>query len=88
MVLRTREQDLAEATEEAARLSARHQSADRRISDAQKARARHATEADTAARQAEEAELRLAAVARDVASADEALAAARDLAARAEETLT
>ncbi|MDA0923386.1 MAG: chromosome segregation protein SMC [Proteobacteria bacterium] len=87
-VLRTREQDLAEATEEAARLSARHQSADRRISDAQKARARHATEADTAAHQAEEAELRLAAVARDVASADEALAAARDLAARAEDTLT
>ena len=87
-VLRTREQDLAEATEEAARLSARHQSADRRVSDAQKARARHAAEAETAARQAEEAELRLAAVARDVATADEALAAARDLAARAEETLT
>ena len=44
------------------------------VLDAQKARARHATEADTAARQAEEAELRLAAVARDVASADEPLA--------------
>ncbi|WP_439136460.1 chromosome segregation protein SMC [Roseicyclus sp.] len=87
-VLRTREQDLAEATEEAARLSARHQSADRRVSDAQKARARHAAEAETAARHAEEADARLAGVARDVIAADEALAAARDLAARAEETLT
>lgn len=87
-VLRTREQDLAEATEEAARLSARHQSADRRVSDAQKARARHAAEAETAARQAIEASDRLAHVTRDVTAAEDALAAARDLAARAEETLT
>ena len=86
-VLRTREQDLAEATEEAARLSARHQSADRRVSDAQKARARHAAEADTAARQAAEAADRLSGVARDVTTAEDALAAARDLAARAEQTL-
>ena len=87
-VLRAREQDLAEATEEAARLSARHQSADRRISDAQKARARHAAEAEAAARQADEADARLFVINRDVATAEEALAAARDLAARAEETLT
>ncbi|NKX45214.1 chromosome segregation SMC family protein [Roseicyclus persicicus] len=87
-VLRAREKDLAEATEEAARLSARHQSAERRVAEAQKARARHAAEAETAARNAEEAALRLSAVTRDVAAAEEALAAARDLAARAEETLT
>ncbi len=86
-VLRTREQDLAEATEEAARLSARHQSADRRVSDAQKARARHAAEAEAAAQQATDAADRLAGVARDVTTAEDALAAARDLAARAEETL-
>ena len=87
-VLRAREQDLADATEEAARLSARHQSAERRVAEAQKARARHAAEAETAGRNAEDAEARLAGITREVAAADEALAAARDLANRAEETLT
>ena len=87
-LLRTREQDLADATEAAARLSARHQSAERRVSDAQKARARHAAEAETAARQAAEAADRLAMIARDVASAEDALAFARDLALGTEHALT
>ena len=87
-LLRTREQDLADATEAAARLSARHQSAERRVSDAQKARARHAAEAETAARQAAEAADRLAMIARDVASAEDALAFARDLAMGTEHALT
>jgi len=87
-ILRQREQDLSEITEEAARLAARHQSADRRVSDAQKALARHRGEADTAARAAQEAEEKLAGVSRQHAQAQEALTAATDLAARAEETLT
>lgn len=86
-VLRAREQDLSDATEEAARLSARHQSAERRVSEAQKAQARHASEAATATRNAEEAATRLSGITREVTSAEEALAAAQDLAARAEETL-
>lgn len=87
-VLRTREQDLAEATEEAARLAARHQSADRRVADAQKARQRHAAEAQSASQAAEEAGNRLGTIARDVEIAETALSQATDLAARAEQTLT
>jgi chromosome segregation protein len=87
-VLRTREQDLTDATEAAARLSARHQSAERRVSEAQKARARHVSEAETATRHAAEAEARLSGITADVAAARDALTAAQDLAARADDTLT
>ncbi|MHA7887408.1 chromosome segregation SMC family protein [Roseicyclus sp.] len=86
-VLRTREQDLSDATEEAARLAARHQSAERRVTEAEKARARHAAEAETATRAAAEATERLAGVVREHEAAGDALEAARDLAARAEDTL-
>jgi len=86
-ILRTREQDLSEATEEAARLSARHQSADRRVSEAQKARVRHEGEAETAANAATQAQDRLVGITREVEAAESALAEANDLAARAEATL-
>ncbi|MEM7723370.1 MAG: AAA family ATPase [Pseudomonadota bacterium] len=86
-VLRQREQDLSEATEDAARLAARHQSADRRVSDAKKAQDRHATEAQSADAAAAEADAKLAGLKQDHATAEAALTAAQDLAARAETTL-
>lgn len=87
-VMRTREHDLSEATEEAARLSARHQSAERRVSEAQKARERHETEAQVATEAATTAADRLSGISREHEVAEAALAAATDLVSRAEMTLS
>ncbi len=75
-------------TEEAARLAARHQSAQRLVDDTAKAADRHGREAEKARAEAEQAEARLAQLAEDHKTAEATLAAATDLAARAEDTLT
>ncbi|MGR3639733.1 chromosome segregation SMC family protein, partial [Alterinioella nitratireducens] len=75
-------------TEDAARLAARHQSAQRAVDETSRAAERHAGEAQKALAEAEAAETRLATLAQDHAAAETALSEATDLAARAEDTLT
>ncbi|MDG4647058.1 AAA family ATPase [Roseibacterium sp. SDUM158017] len=86
-VLGEREGALAMETEAQADLAARHQSADRRIAEAARSRARHDEEARKAAAAARDGVERLAGLTRDVEAAGEALDAATSLAARAEETV-
>ena len=78
----------ASLTEEAARLAARHQSAQRLVDDSARAADRHGTEAEKARAEADQAEARLATLAQEHEEAEAALARATDLSARAEETLT
>ena len=78
----------SDLTEEAARLAARHQSAQRLLDDAARASERHTREAEKASTDAAEAEERLTTLAREHDEAEAELARATDLAARAEETLT
>ncbi|MBS0125793.1 chromosome segregation protein SMC [Thetidibacter halocola] len=86
-VLQARESDLATQTEDMARLSARHQSAQRYLSDCRKTLERAETEANRARETVEQAGETLA-TARDAAEhAIEEQSAAQDLALRAEETL-
>ncbi len=75
-------------TEDAARLAARHQSAQRAVDETSRAAERHAGEAQKALAEAEAAETRLTTLAQDHAAAETALSEATDLAARAEDTLT
>jgi chromosome segregation protein len=86
-VLGEREGALAREIEIQADLAARHQSADRRIEEARKSRARNEAEAEKAGNAARDGVERLAALSRDVEAAGVALQEATDLAARAEETL-
>ncbi len=87
-LLSDREQVLSELTEEAARLAARHQSAERRVADARKSDQRNTQDAETAHAAAAEAADRLQTLDYDHDAAQAGLAAATDLAQRAEETLT
>ena len=75
-------------TEDAARLAARHQSAQRAVDETSRAAERHAGEAQKTLAEAEAAETRLTTLAQDHAAAETALSEATDLAARAEDTLT
>ncbi|MEC3859720.1 AAA family ATPase [Mesobacterium sp. TK19101] len=86
-VLQTRESDLTEITEDVARLAARHQSAQRFLSDSQKTQAKAEGEAVRAREAVEAAQRALAAAkeARVMAEADQARAHA--MAERAEKVL-
>jgi chromosome segregation protein len=86
-VLGEREGALARETELQADLAARHQAADRRITEAQAARTRHEAEAEKASIAARDGVERLASLSRDVENAAKTLQEATDLAARAEATL-
>jgi len=86
-VLAARESDLAEATEDAARLSARHQSAQRLIQDAGLALERALTEAARAETGAEAAAQALDRAAEDLAQAEDARAEALATAEDAETVL-
>ncbi|MBY6202869.1 AAA family ATPase [Maritalea mobilis] len=86
-ILGEREGALAEATEQAAALSAQHQQAERRVSEAEKSARRNTEDAARAGQAADEAATRLSTLEREQQEAADALAAAQDLAGRAEETL-
>ncbi|SLN17953.1 Chromosome partition protein Smc [Roseivivax jejudonensis] len=86
-VLETREAALAEKTEDMARLSARHQSATRALSDARKTAERSEGEAAKAETAAQEATARKTAAAATLAEAETAAAAAQETAGRAERVL-
>ena len=81
------EGDLQRATEDAARLAARHQSADRLVRDTAATLARARTEADKAAAAAHDAEARLAAGQAEQARTEQAMAKAEAHAVRAETAL-
>jgi chromosome segregation protein len=86
-VLAARESDLAEATEDAARLSARHQSAQRLVQDATLALEKARTETARSASAAEAAADALSRAAEDQAAAEEAQAEAIATAEEAESVL-
>lgn len=86
-IMSEREAALSQLTEDAARLAARHQSAERVVSDARKAAERNTAEADKARSAATEAQDRLSMLTRDLDTAQAAMEAATDLTARAEATL-
>ena len=85
--LGAREALLSEQTETAARVAARHQSAERRVEEARKTAARCTAEAEKTTRAATEAAEKLDALHRQHDEAQTALAAAADLSERAEATL-
>jgi len=78
---------LSELTEEAARLAARHQSAERRVQDARKSDERNTRDAETAHAAALQAADRLKTLERDHDAAQATMTAATDLAQRAEDAL-
>ena len=86
-VLSEREADLAQQTEDVARLAARHQSAQRMLSDSQKQQQRSEEQADKARAGVAESRARLEQAAQDQVMADEAETRAREMAQRAEDTL-
>ena len=86
-LLTGREADLARVTEDAARLAARHQSAQRLIEDNRRTRDRAGAEADRAAAALTAAEADLARAEADLEQAEAAERAAAAAAARADETL-
>ncbi len=86
-VLADCETGLSQLTEDAARLAARHQSAERIVSDARAALERNRAEAEKARLAAAEAEARLAEVSHDVDTAQTALASATEQANQAEAAL-
>jgi len=86
-VLTLREADLAEATERAAQLAARHQATERGVSDAKSAIVRHGQDARAAETEATAAGDELEAVTRTRDRTEDDLAQARDLAAQAEAAL-
>ncbi len=75
-------------TEDAARLAARHQSAQRLVDDSTRAAERHSREAEKARVEADLAEERLSTLAQEHGLAGGALEKATDLAARAEDMLS
>jgi len=86
-VLAAREAALSSQLEEVARLSARHQSAQRLLEDTRRTRDRAEREAETAGAQVSAAEAALAGAAAAFAAAEVAQGAAVDLAARVEAAL-
>ena len=86
-VLSEREADLAQQTEDVARLAARHQSAQRMLSDSQKQQQRSEEQADKARAGVAESRARLEQAAQDQVMADEAETRAREMAQRAEDAL-
>ena len=79
--------DLAQQTEDVARLAARHQSAQRMLSDSQKQQQRSEEQADKARAGVAESRARLEQAAQDQVMADEAETRAREMAQRAEDAL-
>ncbi|MDA7428489.1 chromosome segregation protein SMC [Primorskyibacter aestuariivivens] len=86
-VLSEREADLAQQTEDVARLAARHQSAQRMLSDSEKQQQRSDEQAQKARAGVEESRARLEQAAQDQVTAEEAEARAREMAQRAEDAL-
>ncbi|MEM6389253.1 MAG: AAA family ATPase [Pseudomonadota bacterium] len=86
--LQERETALSALTEDAANLAARHQSAERRLDDAERAVARHRKEVDQTSQSARGAEGELAQARQSHERAQADLAAAVDLVGRADETLS
>ncbi|KPP90595.1 MAG: chromosome segregation protein Smc [Rhodobacteraceae bacterium HLUCCA08] len=87
-VLQDREAALSQLTEDAARLSARHQSAERLVEDYRKTLAKSEAEAERARTARTEAATALKTAETAMAEAAASETAARDLAQRAEEALT
>ncbi|MEM9318074.1 MAG: chromosome segregation protein SMC [Pseudomonadota bacterium] len=85
--LAVHEAHLSEKTEESARLAARHQSAERRVSEARRAAERGQAEAGKAARAADDAETRLTGLQAEYNASQDGLAEASDLAEKAEAAL-
>ncbi|WP_224816807.1 AAA family ATPase [Hasllibacter sp. MH4015] len=86
-VLAGQEAELSDLTEQSAALAARHQAIERRMGEAEKAVARNSAEAQAAETAAFDAADRLTNLKREAEEAQDALARATDLAARAEDTL-
>ena len=86
-VLQAREADFSEQTEDVARLSARHQSAQRLIEDSRRTLAKAVADADKAQDAVRAADTAVEAAERDLEKALEAEKTAADTAARADETL-
>ncbi|KAA0912951.1 chromosome segregation protein SMC [Aquicoccus porphyridii] len=87
-VLQAREGDLAQLTEDVARLAARHQSANRFLDDSRKTLARSEAEAEKARAAADEAGAALTKAEADHAEAERAEVVAQDQAQQADEALT
>ncbi len=87
-ILQERESTLSELTEDVARLSARHQSAQRLVEDSRKTEARSSGEAEKARAAVEVSRAALAQAARDFEEAQAAEKLAHDASAAAEEALT